>query len=185
MKILWVLSLFAGMVQAVQCQQQQAQIPSAKPAATAATTAPTPLAAEKQIRKTVAFIHMVCANGTGVLGADGTRFFVLYQDKRLGEGGFYYLVTNRHVAECWDEDHPGVPNRVVSVTLKVNLNEGGASEQVLNPNGNVAWVLPTDPSVDLAVLPLMPDLKTVDFLPIPLSSFSAEGKIAEGDRVML
>lgn len=57
----------------------------------------------KQIRKTVAFLQLSCERDNQLLDVRGTGFFVDYPDERIGKNYFVYLVTNRHVAECWDD----------------------------------------------------------------------------------
>jgi hypothetical protein len=73
---------------------------------------------------------------------------------------FEYLVTNRHVAECMDDDLN--PRQVVAVGLEVNLQNGQTTTIILNGQGSVPWRFPTDNSVDLAVIPFTPPH---DFIP--------------------
>jgi hypothetical protein len=157
----------------------------ASPATAASSTPAKPLYAERQIRKAVVFIKMTCASGREMGQAQGTGFFVAYPDKRLGErGGFSYLVTNRHVAECWDEETRR-PRTVQGVDLTLNLQAGHAQTMHFGP-GNVAWVLPSDPSVDLAAAPLLPDQRLYDYVTISLADFVADdGVLSEGDKVVL
>src|SRR5579862_7879717 len=74
--------------------QQTAQQPTGGPQA---QPAPPSAALLKQV---VAFLVLKAHQGQQQLELRGTAFFVIYEDKRLGDqGGFVYLVTNRHVVE--------------------------------------------------------------------------------------
>jgi hypothetical protein len=103
------------------------------------------------------------------------------------DAGFSYLVTNRHVAECWD--HLGHPMEVKSVSIRVNLLDGSSKIDPLNERGNVSWVLPSSESVDLAVLPLGLKQDKVEWLSISVSDFATDdlfssGKIHEGQTII-
>src|SRR5262249_5115352 len=119
-----------------------------------ATPAPLPPdPAITQIRKSVTFIKLHCSDGAQEGDVRGTGFFVSYPEPRLGgDSSFVYLVTNRHVAMCWNSaGHPMNVNRI-SITMNRKQAEGNsfAEEVVLNDHGNVSWVVPQDASVDLA-----------------------------------
>ena len=142
----------------------------------------------KKLKETVAFIQLSCQSGNTLLDIRGTGFFSFYPDERVGKDrGFAYLVTNRHVAQCWDEnDHP---MQVKSISLRMNFADGGSRVIDLNRSGNVPWVLPSDDSVDLAIFPLAFDPKTIEYIPIPLSVFATDDVIAsrdisEGSRIV-
>jgi hypothetical protein len=170
----------------------------APPSVTAPTTAspkptaPTPakeLPFTKQLRKTVAFIELVCKSGQDTFKVRGTGFFLLYPEKRLGEKmGFTYLVTNRHVAQCWDDDYH--PMQVQSISVRVNLTTGSFATVPLkgSGNGNVNWIYPSDESSDLALFPLPFDQNKVDFLPIPVDVLASDDamrdEIFEGDKIV-
>ncbi|SRR5258708_2730992 len=174
-----IISLLLGISHTAQAQTQIGAV------ATSAATPPTkPLSAEQQIRKTVGFIKMTCTSGDKTVELDGTGFFVFYPDHRLGEkGGFSYLVTNRHMAECWDDDRR--PRPVQKVDLTLNL-EAGNSKHLTNNSGNVPWILPTDTSVDLAVIPMLPDQSLYDYITISTSDFvDDDATLSEGERIML
>jgi hypothetical protein len=141
-----------------------------------------PQLAIDRIRKTVTFIRLNCSKGNQVHDVRGTAFFVVYPEKRLGEkAGFGYLVTNRHVALCWDDE--GRAMKVNSVKLWLNRrhpSDGRFSQEVvLNPNGNLQWILPPDESIDLAVVPMLPDNNQFDFMPIPTSSFASKDELVK------
>ncbi|HEY9126670.1 MAG TPA: hypothetical protein VIM62_06060 [Acidobacteriaceae bacterium] len=141
-----------------------------------------------QIRKSVTFIRLICNNGPQVLDVRGTGFFVGYPDERLGEdNAFVYLVTNRHVALCWDEK--GEPQPVRSISIRLNRRNGPAEEIFLNNISNIPWALPSDDSVDLAAIPILPDQALYDYKIIPLNllvtpDFLKQRNITEGEPVL-
>src|SRR6185437_3200568 len=103
------------------------------------------------------------------------------------DASFGYLVTNRHVAECWDEGNKNTPMPVKAIAVQLNLLTGSAETVVVNPAGNAAWIYPDDPSVDLAILPFSPNQKLFDFKTVPISVLSTDddgesGAIVEGER---
>jgi hypothetical protein len=178
-----VLSLLVGMSLAVQAQQAAPSgTPQSSVPAAATTPVVKPLPFTKQFRKTVAFIRMLCTKDGRAIDARGTGFWVNYPDERLGKDkAFVYLVTNRHVAECWEERQP---MDVQNIWLRLNMRDGSSQEKLLAPIGNATWIFPADDSVDLAVLPLAPDQSQVDYLSIPISAFLEDDGIEEGDKIM-
>jgi len=90
----------ASLVLAVLPGLLSAQNVPATPIAQTTPTAPEPI--ERQLRKTVAFLALICSRGDMRVRAQGTGFFVAVSDSRLpNKESFEYLVTNRHVAMCW------------------------------------------------------------------------------------
>lgn len=172
------------------CPYTTAQSPqSVTPQAQASsTTHPSPFGAA--IKKAVGLLRVVYLRGNVQILSEGTCFFVIYEDKRLGEnGGFMYLVTNRHVASPGIED--GTPYQVLETHLRLNLRDSGqGSEEGALPIGNqLRWFFPSDDSIDLAVLPLLPDQTKYDYIGIPTSIFATQGvvasqEISEGDRIL-
>jgi hypothetical protein len=152
---------------------------------------PPPEPAMTQVRKCVTFIQLLCKEGGQEFDVRGTGFFISYPDPRLGnEGSFVYLVTNRHVAQCWNDS--GHPMQVERISIRLNRRQAEgdsiAQDLFLNPYGNVPWVLPQDDSVDLAVLPFLPDQNRFDFKLIPSSILAgkdvlAQQRITEGEPV--
>jgi hypothetical protein len=139
-----------------------------------------------QLKETVVVIKLVCQVGQRPASYQGTGFFVSFPDARVG-GAFSYLVTNRHVAECWD--HAGKPMKVKSVGVRVNLTNGTSTVIDLNKDGNAPWVLPSSESVDLAVLPLALPTNMVELLNISTNDFATDdmfssGKIHEGQSII-
>jgi hypothetical protein len=158
-------------------------VPPTPLAQTSTPAAPEPV--ERQIRKAVAFITEVCLNGNAPIQVQGTGFWVAYPDSRLsGNRTFNYLVTNRHVAECWDNNR--TPMRVLSVSVRLNLTDGTSKDI---PCGTPEWIFPPDGSVDLAVTNANPDPKVYDIRTIPFSGFATEDvikkeSISEGLKIL-
>lgn len=148
------------------------------------------------VKKTVVFFSVFYQDGLTIGREEGTGFFVIVQDTRMGpNGGFSYFVTNRHMAD----PSIGVGHRVtvLGYSLRVNLtNKGMASikgsveaYEIQIPVSQLVWVLPTDPSVDLAIAPLGLDQSLVDYLVISESQFATSDvvkskQISEGDSVL-
>jgi hypothetical protein len=122
-----------------------------------------------QIRRSVVFIDLTCEKDGKTYNVHATGFLVQYPEPRIPSGSFSYLVTNRHAAMCWDDDR--VPMKVESVSVKLNLKSESAVVHPLSAHGNASWFLPSDESVDLAVLSFLPNPHEVDYLTCPLSYF--------------
>lgn len=131
-----------------------------------------------------------CRDGDGKLWeSSGTGFIVAYHDPRLGQAdqSFDYLVTNRHVAECMDDNLR--PRQVLAVSLEANMKNGQTATLPFNEQGNTRWRFPADDSIDLAVTPIHP---MGDFVPevVPLDMvFSKEDfaaqNIGEGAKLIM
>jgi hypothetical protein len=105
------------------------------------------------LKKSTVQIAMHCEHGNNVEPYGATGFLVSYPDSRLPNGTFFkYLVTNRHVAECWDEQNHR-PQHIYVITARFNLHDGSSKEYPLDRG---AWYFPADDSVDLAVMPISP-----------------------------
>jgi len=117
---------------------------------------------------------------------------VYYEDARLGkERGFAYLVTNRHMAVPGIEKGFNYPVQQVSLRLNLRSPEGGTEsiEGNIVLGETIHWFFPADEGVDLAVLPLSPDEKRFDYLPINLSMLATKDRIESasidvGDNVI-
>jgi hypothetical protein len=141
-----------------------------------------------QLRKMVMVIESTCKVGATSEKFAGTGFVVADQDSRLPKDThFDYLVTNRHVAECWDENSK--PRQVLAVDLRMNLSDGSSKTEHLSVDGNIHWYFPTDDSVDLAVttITLSP---AVENLRVPLDMFFTKDSFAsynvgEGAKIIL
>jgi len=158
------------------------------PLAQTTPTAPAPASepAERQVRKTVVFITMHCLRGDQPITAQGTGFFIQVPDSRLpADRNFGYLVTNRHMAECWDDGRNPMP--VQAVTLRMNMTDG--SSQEFTVPGNFPWILPKKDSVDLAIVPMAPDSTKCDYRTIPDSIFVTDDvakkeSVSEGLKII-
>jgi hypothetical protein len=74
------------------------------------------------LKRSVVNVELQCKEGNLLVSGAGTGFLVAYTDPRLPEGTFFeYLVTNRHVAQCWDEHNH--PRHVQSLIIRVNAKE--------------------------------------------------------------
>jgi phage tail protein X len=143
------------------------------------------LSPEQQLRKAVAFLNVFCPTDpkNPKIGVSGTGFFLTYTDAKMGNDvEDHYLVTNRHIAECWDENNK--PRPVQKATIMVNLASGSVHEFLLG-EGRIPWFFPVDPSVDLAIMPLTVDHSLVDYLSIPSKGFLVdESPLSEGQRIL-
>lgn len=142
------------------------------------------------LKKTVALLRVRYLKENGPAEADGTCFFVFYEDKRGGENyGFVYLVTNRHMAQPGVEDGKHYPVLVTTARLNLRNSTQGSEEDIIPIGGQLHWVFPSDDSVDLAVLPLLPDNEKFDFSYFPVSLFATHDvveaqDISEGERIL-
>jgi hypothetical protein len=139
-----------------------------------------------QLRKIAMVIKLTCKDQNGrIRPAGATGFLVSYADSRLPKGqGFLYLVTNRHVVECWDENNK--PREVQSTELTVKMKDGSS---VNDPLVGMHWRFPADDSADLAVATISFNANS-DFLSIPLEMFFtkdlfATDNIGEGAKIIL
>ena len=138
-----------------------------------------------QLKKSVVSIELQCKEGNSLVGATGTGFIVGYDDPRLPKGfHFNYLVTNRHVAECWDEHNR--PRGVQLLTVRVNAVDGPARSVREIPS---EWRFPADDSVDLAVMPITaPNDATFTFFGLDAFAtrdYVSSNRIAEGSPIVL
>jgi hypothetical protein len=100
---------------------------------------------EDDVRQTVVFIgYPTDAPGKGGIDCIGTAFLLRHQ-------GFPYLITARHVAEHVGGD---------PFLLRVNRLGGGADNLFID---NATWHYDPDPTVDVAVLPILGLLNENDY----------------------
>jgi hypothetical protein len=185
--LFFTLSALAQTSEAPPAQDQQKKIPAGSVIVYEPPANPSAAPFGSQLRKAVSVIREDCKDDTGQLwSASGTAFIVAYRDPRLPEGQLYdYLVTNRHVAECMDENLK--PRKVLSAKLQANTKAGNTV--VLSMADVVRWYFPADDSVDLAVTPILPQ---ENFQPLVISmgdfflntDFQAQ-RIAEGAKIIL
>lgn len=131
-----------------------------------------------EVRKSVVFLLY---NGANEIKLAGTAFFASVEiDKKKN---LSYLITARHVIE-------GVKKRGSDqkVTIRINLAAEGTKLVISDLD---QWKYhPTDPSVDVAVLPFSPPQNEYDYLSIPTSMAAIDEVIREegigiGDEVFL
>src|SRR5271157_3328083 len=83
------------------------------------------------LKRSVVNVELQCKEGNSLVSGAGTGFLVAYADPRLPKDSFFdYLVTNRHVAQCWDERNH--PQPVLSLTVRMNLKDGSSKEYPLD-----------------------------------------------------
>lgn len=165
----------------VQAAQQPTPAPQGQPSPPSAAL----------LKQVVAFLVIDAHQGEHRVQVQGTAFFVLYEDKRLGEqGGFVYAITNRHAVE------PAINGSrliVDKTSLRLNLkspSNGRHSEQAELPIGSkLRWYFSGDPATDLAAMPVAPDEQRYDYKAFPVSLFATRDvvrseSISEGDPVV-
>jgi hypothetical protein len=126
--------------------------------------------APSDIAKAVTFIFLADENGQPKINPqtnspmpNGTGFFMLLKNES-GPGGYGYIVTAKHVLL----DQNG--NFFRRVFIRLNDKNGGSQLLPLDlhpsePNQNV--FIHNDPTVDVAVIPGMPNETSFDFLVLP------------------
>lgn len=129
------------------------------------TAAPPP----PEIAKTVTFVFLADAAGNpqirdGTPVANGTGFFVIVPND-AGAGGWVYFVTAKHVLK---DEHGNFQRRVF---LRINDKNSGSGFVMLDlvltgAEQNVFFH--SDPTVDIAVIPGLPDEGRFDFLALPV-----------------
>ena len=138
------------------------------------------------LKKSTVQIEVHCKHGNNVEPYGATGFLVSYPDSRLPNGSFFkYLVTNRHVAECRDDQNHS-PQQIYVITARFNLHDGSSKEYPLDCG---AWHFSTDDSVDLAVMPISPP-NDAEFVFFPTTEFATKDyvfshRITEGSPIIL
>jgi S1-C subfamily serine protease len=137
------------------------------------------------LKRTVVNVEVQCKDGGLLVSGAGTGFLVAYTDPRLPKETFFeYLVTNRHVAECWDERNH--PRKVQTMKIRVNAKDGSSRRLDADP---AAWRVPADDSVDLAAMPvLLPDdllIAAISLNDFATKDFMSSNQIAEGSPILL
>src|SRR5450759_517883 len=145
------------------------------------------------LRKLSVQLELVCKVDGVPQSFTGTGFLVGIEVPPAEQHrSFEYLVTNRHVAECWDEGTH--PQEVVSTNVRINTQDGGAVTLPLkgvDGSGKATWVFPTDGSVDLAVTSVRPpDNLKLEVMFIGFDSFAVrdsfrQHRIGEGSTVVV
>jgi hypothetical protein len=128
-----------------------------------------------EISKTVTFIFLADANGqpriqNDVPFANGTGFFVLVENEN-GPGGYGYLVTAKHVLK----DESGAFFKRVFVRMNDKKGSSALIGIDLEPSGDKQNLfVHSDPTVDIVVVPALPDEKLFDFLAVPTAMIKSK-----------
>lgn len=138
-----------------------------------------------EVKSVVAFVF-IPGKKPGELVPYGTAFFVGVKDRKTADRFFGYLVTAKHVLRT-----PDHKSWLPKIFLRLNTKNGGSEifEIPLSLSGADKNVfLHTDPSVDIAVIPGLPDQNKFDskFLPedmVTTEKDFKELKITEGSEV--
>ncbi len=137
------------------------------------------------LKRSVVNIELQCKEGNALIRGDGTGFIAAVTDPRITQGSYFaYLVTNRHVAECWDDHNH--PRDVQSLIIRANAKDGSSRNLLVDPH---AWHVPADASVDLAVMLITPP-SDLQIAAIPVDLFATKDvmyneQIAEGSPILL
>lgn len=149
---------------------------------------------EDTLSKTVVRITSTAEGVSADLNATG--FLVGIPDARLPQQPitFYYLVTNRHVAEAIlpDANERPVKHRILTMTATVNLKQsvnGSRIHPISLPSAGTKWVFPDDNAIDLAVIPIPLNSETYDVMILSPESFLTPDRwekfrIGPGDKVI-
>jgi hypothetical protein len=135
----------------------------------------------EEVRRMVAFIGVPerSPNGLETLKFRGTAFFVRLPPETEGvTGGWYHMVTAKHVAEAVQGQ---------DFVIRVNTKDGGSA--LISARDTHWYFHPDDPCVDVAVCDLYLD-DDVDYIDLPSDMFltneTIEGKdIGAGDEVVI
>lgn len=135
-----------------------------------------------EVKEIVTFIFV--QDSRGELVPNGTGFFVGVKSKDDHELMHAYLVTVKHVLQ--DKSGSYYP----SVFIRLNKKAGGAGmiELALRGQNAVPIHMHEDPTVDLAVLPVLPSTDVYEFKVLPDDMLTTkesfkEADIREGDEV--
>jgi hypothetical protein len=182
--LILLVAVFAAKLTGQDTKQQQRQMLAFIPPD---PSAPVP---GELLRKLPVQITLSCKVNGNLQDFVGTGFLVGIDVPPVEKGmSFLYLVTNRHVAECWDERNH--PQDVVSSGIRVNKRDSTAVTLPLSTNGNANWYFADDDSVDLAVTTLFVTAdQNLDAMKIGFESFATrdsfrQHRIGEGSTIMI
>jgi len=138
-----------------------------------------------EVKSVVAFVF-IPGRGPSEFIPYGTAFFVGVKDPKNSERSYVYLVTAKHVLQ--NLDHKSwLPKMFLRLNTKNDSSE--IFEVPVSPSGAQKTVfLHPDPSVDIAVIPILPDQSKFDFKILPEDMITTEKdfkdlKITEGSEV--
>lgn len=137
-----------------------------------------------ELKEIVAFVYV--KNNAGDLVPNGTGFFVGVRDAHDKDRMYGYFVTSKHVLR--DKQTREFFGRI---TLRLNLKAGNTTSveiPIILEGTNKTVFLHSDPTVDLAVIPALPDQKTVEFKVLPDNMITTREEfeklhIAEGAEI--
>lgn len=136
-----------------------------------------------EVKQVVAFIFVQTQDGK--LTPNGTGFFVGVPDEQDSNRAYVYLVTAKHViTDQWGKLFP-------KVYLRLDKKNGGTQTEelpIIAKGPKQTAYFHSDPTVDLAVIPALPDEKTINYKILPESWITdvakfKELKISEGSEV--
>jgi hypothetical protein len=138
-----------------------------------------------EVKSVVGFLF-IPGKQPGELVPYGTGFFVGVKDPKNADRSFVYLVTAKHVLQATDHK-----SWLPKIFLRLNTRTGGSEtiEIPLSFSGVDRTVfLHSDPSVDLATIPGLPDLAKFDYKVLPEEIITTEQDfkslgITEGSEV--
>jgi hypothetical protein len=121
-------------------------------------------------KKVVAFIYV--EDGNGVQVPNGTGFFVGVPVEGHPDRDVCYLVTAKHVLTIGDGG-PWLPR----IFLRLDKRDGGTDSPLLpliSSGRDKNIFTATDPTVDIAVIPALPDEKVIDFKILPIGMITSQ-----------
>jgi len=133
-----------------------------------------------QVKDIVTFIFIKAPNGQ--LVPNGTGFFVGVKSEQDTAKSFVYLVTAKHVLQDSSKQYYD------SVYIRLNKKDSGSEFIQIPVKENTTVFLHQDPTVDIAVIPALPDQKIFDFKMLPEEMLTTKelfekNHIKEGDEV--
>lgn len=127
-----------------------------------------------EIRKCVAFVMYASSEAGQPDSFAGTSFWFTRESDQVEDLHFGYVVTAWHVIiKCQEESVDG------RVYLRLNTTDGATSTIATDPD---QWYRhPDDTSVDIGVLPALPDDEEIDWTPIPDQIAATHESVEEHD----
>jgi len=138
-----------------------------------------------EVKSVVAFLF-IPGKQPGELVPYGTAFFVGVKDPKNPDRSFVYLVTAKHVLRTPDRK-TWLPKIFLRLNTKTSSSEIIEISLFLSGAGRTVF-MHSDPSVDIAVIPALPDQDRFDFKVLPEEMITTEKDfkglgITEGSEV--
>ena len=140
-------------------------------AASSSVAAPIPT----ELKPIVAFVF--AKNPDGSFRAVGTAFFVGVPDPLKKNTTWIFLISVRHVI-----DGARAPSVAREIYVRLNLLDGKSrmvAIATVKPDGKQLVRYPKDETIDLAVIPFLPDMKKYEFKYIPLEMITTKADYEE------